>query len=208
MGEFEATNPILVTGGTGTLGRTVVHRLLTAGHQVRVLSRCPRPAQRHPYAWMTGDLRRGEGIDDAVAGVTAIVHCATTYRRADVEATRNRIFVAQRRLPVIMVPAGVSFQPIDVRDVADRLVELAGRPAAGRAPDLGGPQVRPMTELAQAYLQASGRRRLILPVPAAGQVLRGYRAGGHLARERPAGRITFEEFLDTQFIGTNRGGVR
>jgi uncharacterized protein YbjT (DUF2867 family) len=38
------TQPILVTGGSGTLGRSVVARLLAAGHQVRVLSRQPRPA--------------------------------------------------------------------------------------------------------------------------------------------------------------------
>ena len=36
--------PVLVTGGTGTLGRLVVARLLRAGHRVRVLSRGPRPA--------------------------------------------------------------------------------------------------------------------------------------------------------------------
>ncbi len=36
--------PILVTGGTGTLGKAVVRRLLDAGHDVRVLSRRPRPA--------------------------------------------------------------------------------------------------------------------------------------------------------------------
>jgi uncharacterized protein YbjT (DUF2867 family) len=35
--------PILVTGGSGTLGRAVVARLLAAGHEVRVLSRRPRP---------------------------------------------------------------------------------------------------------------------------------------------------------------------
>jgi uncharacterized protein YbjT (DUF2867 family) len=29
----------LVTGGTGTLGRPVVDRLVAAGHEVRVLSR-------------------------------------------------------------------------------------------------------------------------------------------------------------------------
>ena len=35
----ENGNPILVTGGTGTLGRLVVARLLEAGRDVRVLSR-------------------------------------------------------------------------------------------------------------------------------------------------------------------------
>jgi uncharacterized protein YbjT (DUF2867 family) len=36
--------PILVTGGSGTLGRAVIARLLSADHAVRVLSRRPRPA--------------------------------------------------------------------------------------------------------------------------------------------------------------------
>ena len=35
------TSPILVTGGTGTLGRQVVSRLREGGHDVRVLSRHP-----------------------------------------------------------------------------------------------------------------------------------------------------------------------
>jgi uncharacterized protein YbjT (DUF2867 family) len=40
--------PILVTGGSGTLGRGVVTRLLAADHQVRVLSRRPAPPAHRP----------------------------------------------------------------------------------------------------------------------------------------------------------------
>ncbi len=50
-----------------------------------------------------------------------------------------RIFSALRRSPVLPVLAGVAFQPVDVRDVAARLVELALGDPAGRVPDLGGP---------------------------------------------------------------------
>jgi nucleoside-diphosphate-sugar epimerase len=39
------TSPILVTGGTGTLGRLVVRRLKDAGRDVRVLSRSSREAE-------------------------------------------------------------------------------------------------------------------------------------------------------------------
>jgi nucleoside-diphosphate-sugar epimerase len=55
--------PILVTGGSGTLGRGVVARLLTGGHQVRVLSRRRRPTGvPAAVGWATGDLCGGDGL--------------------------------------------------------------------------------------------------------------------------------------------------
>ena len=51
-------SPILVTGGTGTLGRLVVRRLRDAGCDVRVLSRRSREAE-DGIRFMTGDLVKG-----------------------------------------------------------------------------------------------------------------------------------------------------
>jgi nucleoside-diphosphate-sugar epimerase len=85
-------HPILVTGGNGTLGRGVVTRLLDAGHEVRVLSRHPRPASAPAgMGWVTGELLSGQGLADAVTGVGAVVHCASDPRRprVDVDGTRN-----------------------------------------------------------------------------------------------------------------------
>jgi uncharacterized protein YbjT (DUF2867 family) len=77
--------PVLVTGGTGTLGRQVVPRLRAAGCEVRVLSRRPRePAEGIEV--VTGDLATGEGIDAAVAGAGTIVHCAGSSKGDDVKA--------------------------------------------------------------------------------------------------------------------------
>ena len=45
--------PVLVTGGTGTLGRALVHTLLDAGRPVRVLSR-REPLARRPGARRSG----------------------------------------------------------------------------------------------------------------------------------------------------------
>src|SRR5215469_16964301 len=42
-GPEPAMTAILVTGSTGTLGRALIPRLATAGHEVRGLSRRPRP---------------------------------------------------------------------------------------------------------------------------------------------------------------------
>ena len=76
------TSPILITGGTGTLGRHVVPLLREAGCDVRVLSR-----HRHNSApgteFVTGDLATGDGVEAAVAGVATIVHCAGSATRDD-----------------------------------------------------------------------------------------------------------------------------
>ncbi|MFD3617288.1 SDR family oxidoreductase [Streptomyces sp. NPDC058676] len=80
---------ILVTGGTGTLGRLVTERLRADGHEVRVLSRHAKP-----YAV---DLREGgAGLDAAVAGVDTIVHCASTPRGGDERAAKHLIGAARR----------------------------------------------------------------------------------------------------------------
>jgi uncharacterized protein YbjT (DUF2867 family) len=69
------TSLILVTGGTGTLGRLVVPRLREAGAKVRVLSRQARAADGD-VEFVRGDLDTGAGIEAAVAGAEVIVHCA------------------------------------------------------------------------------------------------------------------------------------
>jgi len=66
--------PVLVTGGTGTLGRALVHTLLDDGRPVRVLSRRDRsPAAPAEAEWVVGDLLTGDGLPEAVAGVSAVV---------------------------------------------------------------------------------------------------------------------------------------
>jgi uncharacterized protein YbjT (DUF2867 family) len=88
------TLPILVTGGTGTLGRLVVARLRDTGCDVRVLSR------RHHEAadgikFVTGDLATGEGIHPAVDGAGTIVHCAGSSK-GDEDKAKNLIRAASR----------------------------------------------------------------------------------------------------------------
>ena len=72
-------SPILVTGGTGTLGRHVVRRLRDAGRGVRVLSRTSHSPDGE-VEFVAGDLATGEGIEAAVAGVETIVHLAGTSK--------------------------------------------------------------------------------------------------------------------------------
>lgn len=88
---------VLVTGGTGTLGRQVVVRLRQSGHRARIFSRNPRG---HVDA-VQGDLATGAGIDKAVAGMEAIIHAASATtqpfrgRAVDVKGTRRLLNAAR-----------------------------------------------------------------------------------------------------------------
>ncbi len=69
------TSEILVTGGTGSLGRRVADRLRDAGRDVRTLSRTGRPGT------VRGDLLTGEGLDEATEGIDTVIHCASSPRK-------------------------------------------------------------------------------------------------------------------------------
>jgi len=247
-------NPILVTGGTGRLGRALVPRLVSAGHSVRVLSRHPQASadEPSPATMRRGDLLTGDGLTDALSDVDTIIHCATGNGRSDIHGTRQLVTAAektgrphliymsivgidrvdlpyyraklacerlledtdlpvtiqratqfheliiqmctvQRWLPAIVMPAGVSFQPIDTGEVAARLTDLASASPADRAPDMGGPEIRVAADLARSYARHRSLRRPVLPIPLPG--LRGFRAGGHLTPDHAVGRVTFDQFL-------------
>ena len=89
---------ILVTGGTGLLGRRVTPRLRDVGCGVRVLSRSGRPGT------VRGDLSTGEGVDKAVRGIDAIVHGASSPFRK----THQTEVGGTERLIRAAVRAGVS----------------------------------------------------------------------------------------------------
>jgi uncharacterized protein YbjT (DUF2867 family) len=88
------TLPILVTGGTGTLGRPVVRRLRDAGCNVRVLSRRNHDSGDGIES-MTGDLATGEGIESAVDWAGTIVHLAGS-NKGDEDKARNLVRAASR----------------------------------------------------------------------------------------------------------------
>jgi uncharacterized protein YbjT (DUF2867 family) len=97
--------------------------------------------------------------------------------------------------PIVPAPTRTSFQPVEVDEVAQRLVELAAQPAQGRVSDLGGPQVLPFAEIARSYLRARGKRKALLPVRVPGGIGAALRAGYNCVPEHAVGRVTFAEFL-------------
>lgn len=127
------TPPVLVTGGTGRLGRLVVARLVDAGRGVRVLARHQRDTGPR-VTFFTGDLRRGTGIDPAVTGVRAIIHCATSTK-GDADVTRNLVTAAVRAgTPHFVHPSIVGIDKmaawgyVKEKVEAERIVQNSGVP--------------------------------------------------------------------------------
>ncbi|MEP7287212.1 MAG: NAD(P)H-binding protein [Chloroflexota bacterium] len=81
---------VLVTGGTGVLGREIVSRLLEKGYTVRIMSRSPRRGTIN-VEWAQAQMLAGEGLSEALQGVDVIVHAVTDTRlgKTDVEMTRH-----------------------------------------------------------------------------------------------------------------------
>jgi uncharacterized protein YbjT (DUF2867 family) len=254
---------VLVTGGTGTLGRELVPRLTAAGHTVRVMSR--RPGESNALGdveWAQADLLSGAGVEQAVAGVDIIVHAASSplrdTRAVDVEGTRvllekakaegvaNSYYVSIvgidkvkypyyaaklaaegvversgapwtllratqfhplldtflstlfRRGPFLMLPGAMQFQLIDPGEVADHIVASLQKGPSGRLPDIGGPEVQKASEIARAWLRATRRHLIRIPVPAAG-ALQGFAKGYNCCPENRTGRITWRDWLAKKY---------
>ena len=119
----------------------------------------------------------------------------TTLRAAQFHDLILMVTRQMAKLPVIPVPAGSRFQPVDTGEVADRLVELALGAPAGLVPDMGGPRIYRMADLLRSYLRARGAHRPMVPVRLPGRAARAVRAGANLAPERAVGHLTWEDFL-------------
>jgi uncharacterized protein YbjT (DUF2867 family) len=267
--------PILVTGGTGTLGRHVVARLRDAGRIVRILSRGRREATvpGDGIEYVTADLANGPLSDQAITGCEIIIHLAGSAKgdehktrsllravsaagvshlvyisvvgadRVPVESPVDRamfgyfaskleserliaesgvpwstlrstqfhdaiLTTAQglARMPLIPVPAGFRFQPIDPAEVAAQLVEVALGEPAGLVPDVGGPRVYELAELVRSYVRASGKHRLIVPLPFPGKAAAANRHGATLTPNRAVGKRTWEEYLAARVESRGDGG--
>lgn len=252
--------PILVTGGTGTIGRHVVPLLQAAGQDVRVLTRHPHP-DGPGLEHVAGDTVKNLGLPPALHGVDTVLHlaggargdgigAANVARAAELAGVGHLILIsvvgadsmpigyfrakagAERafsnssvpstvlrvaqlhnfvltlvrtlaRMPLIPVPGGLRFEPVQVEEVAAKLVELALGGPAGRVADLAGPEVLDLTALLAAYAAVHGRAHPRVPVHIPGAAGRAYRSGKNLAgRSAQRGDGSWGEFL------AERSGLR
>jgi len=99
------------------------------------------------------------------------------------------------RLPVAPIPTSFNFQLIDAGEVAERIVSDIAQGPSGRLPDIGGPKVQRLGEIARAWLAARGKRALLLPLPLPGAMPSALRKGLNCCPDNIGGSITWEEWL-------------
>lgn len=114
---------ILVTGGSGSLGRPTVELLRAAGHDVRVLSRSTG-----------GDLTTGAGVSEALVGVETLLHLATSASRKDVAQAQLLVdaAVASGVQHIVFISiVGVDVVPYSyyrAKLASEKVIELSGIP--------------------------------------------------------------------------------
>jgi nucleoside-diphosphate-sugar epimerase/predicted dehydrogenase len=99
--EAAAQKPtVLVIGGTGFIGQSLVRRLCQAGHAVRILTRnpgsCPPELRSLPVELAKGDFADADAVETALDGIQYVYHLArgngktwNEYLKTDVEPTRK-----------------------------------------------------------------------------------------------------------------------
>lgn len=255
---------VLITGGTGDLGKALTPMLQKAGYNVRITSRRPAPADKNlDFEWYQMDLISGEGMAEAMADVDIVIHAASSpfkdVQRVDVEGTRRLLEAGEKaginhfvyisivgidkipfsyyqaklaaekiieqsnipwsiqratqfhslvdiamsgltKLPLVtFLPFNFKIQPISTEEVASRLVEVVQNGPSGHLPDIAGPKVQRAAELAKTWLKASGKRRIMLPLPLFGKTAESFRKGLNTAPSNHYGQITFSEWINTKY---------
>ncbi len=150
---------------------------------------------RHPLPYYRSKLA-AERLIEGAGGLHTILR-----------ATQFHDFLVHRvdrmtHSPIARVPKGYVYQPVDIHEVAGELATLVETRPQGRAPDLGGPEVLGIAQLARSYMIAGRRRRPLIEIPRFGPVARAFRAGVHTNPDRAVGKVTWAEHLERRFAGS------
>jgi NAD+-dependent farnesol dehydrogenase len=148
---------VLVTGGTGYLGRAVVHALTARGHHVVLFARTASGSTL-PGRPIDGDIRDADAVHAAAEGCHAIVHMAalvSLWRRrprdfdeTNVNGLRNVLAAAKtsgaRKVlytsSFLAVPPAGRREPLQANDY--QRTKVIAEQVAIRAQDAGTPLIR------------------------------------------------------------------
>jgi nucleoside-diphosphate-sugar epimerase len=178
---------VLVTGGTGFLGKAVCRALIARGYLPRLLVRIgsegaiPDDIRRRSRV-TPGDITNRESVENAAQSTNAIVHLAgiirevpgkdITFGRVHEEGTRNAVHAAKLwRIPRFVQISALGAAPdstgryFDSKGKAEEIVRQSGLAwTIFRPSGIFGPGDRFIGEIGKAL-----RRTPVLPVPGDGE---------------------------------------
>jgi uncharacterized protein YbjT (DUF2867 family) len=178
---------ILLTGGTGFIGRVVARQLVESGHDVRILlrpsPRTPKLPTGVPVEVAVSSLDDMRGLRAAMHGVDAVYHLAggegeggrANLQAVDIDGTRNLAGAAadagvERVFYISHLGAdrASAFPVLKAKGIAEEYLRKSGVPyTILRGSILFGPQDNFTTGLAMLLAIAPG----FLPLPAQGKTL-------------------------------------
>jgi uncharacterized protein YbjT (DUF2867 family) len=123
----------------------------------------------------------------------------TIQRATQFHSFIDRLLGAMTRLPVALVPTNWQFQAISDGEAAEYLVAAVRQGPSGRLPDIGGPEIQTMGDMARQWLAVQGKRKPILPIPAPGKLSAGFRQGLNTTPANRIGIITWAKWLEARY---------
>lgn len=180
---------------TRTMFATATRHLLEAGRRAgvkhHVLLSIVSVEQIPSLAHYAGKLAQEDLV---LSGVIP----ATILRATQFHEFAAMVVHWMRQGDVAVVPP-LLLQPVAAADVGDVLAEIALGNPQGRAPDLAGPELQDLVDMARRTLAARGETIRLIPSWRNGMM--GVEAAGEAMLPRPGARLaptTFDDWLRTQ----------
>jgi len=108
------------------------------------------------------------------------------------------LFRGVERLPVAPLPLDFPFQPLAAAECADRLASLSNGAPVGRAPDMGGPEVLALAQIAQTWRDQRRRPARFARLPLPGKTAAAFRAGLHTCPDHAVGTQRWADYVATE----------
>jgi uncharacterized protein YbjT (DUF2867 family) len=108
-------------------------------------------------------------------------------------------FAENKANGVVKIPKGMKFQSVDIKEVAQKLVELSLEEASGLLPEFGGPEILSFEKMSRIYLDIMKLKSIIEPADFEGVRYELFRTGVNLCRDNLFGKVTWQEYLKDKF---------
>jgi nucleoside-diphosphate-sugar epimerase len=189
----EGAAPVIVTGGTGFLGKEVVKVLSEAGDPVRVVARRAPPAwERVPgVEYVVADISRPLHAS-VFGGASAVIHCAAETAGGWREHERNSV-AATENVVVAAAAAGIA------RLIHVSSISVLSVPSRGKALSEATP-VEPDSRTGGPYAWGKIQSESIA-------VTRGKELGIGVRIVRPSALVDYRQFDPPGLLGKRAGNI-